>query len=139
MTRLNILVGAVSFFLLAGAQPALSEESEEKQSRVRTICSRMTSAPKAVAGVMCGVTVGVPVKIARSVAHESLRMRTTLTDDFGGDKPDMTARLMGSYIAIPYGVVSGFIKGTIQGTERGVECGFRKPFSRESMSLSDPD
>lgn len=145
MTLTKRIIGAVfAFCLMGGASlpvSAADDGTDEKQpGKVRALCGKLTAAPRAVAGVIYGVSLGVPVKIARSVAHESLRMRTQLTDDFAGsDKPDLSAKVMGSYLAMPYGVASGVIKGVIQGTERGVECGHRKPFSKESISLTDPN
>lgn len=97
-------------------------------------------APMAVGGVLMGMTVGVPVRIARDISHETLRMRDQMTDDVsGGDKPDLFARTVGSYSGMAYGVVSGVIKGSIKGTERAIDCGARKPFSKESLSLQDPN
>lgn len=98
------------------------------------------AAPKAVGGVLMGMTVGVPVRIARDISHETLRMRDQMTDDVsGGDRPDLFARTVGSYSGMAYGVVSGVIKGSIKGTERAIDCGARKPFSKESLSLQDPN
>jgi hypothetical protein len=100
----------------------------------------MTSFPKSAAGVVCGVAVGVPVQMGKSMTFHSKRMQAQVSDDISGDKkPDLTAKIMSNALAIPYGVTSGFILGIIRGTERGVECGHRKPFSKESMSISDPD
>lgn len=101
---------------------------------------KMLAFPTAAAGAMVGVTVGVPVRIARDVAHETLRMRDQITSDAAGDeKPDMFARFIGNYTGMAYGLVSGVIKGSIKGTERGLDAGVRKPFSKESVSLKDPD
>ena len=100
----------------------------------------LLAAPMAFGGVLMGMTVGVPVRIARDVSHETLRMRDQMTDDVsGGDKPDLFARTVGSYSGMAYGVVSGVIKGSIKGTERAIDCGARKPFSKESLSLQDPN
>lgn len=91
-------------------------------------------------GAVMGVTVGVPIRVARDVSSETMRMKEQMTDDMAGsDKPDLTAKTIGSYTGMAYGLVSGLIKGTIKGTERGLDAGFRKPLSRESISLQDPD
>ncbi|MFA7336627.1 MAG: hypothetical protein WC028_07555 [Candidatus Obscuribacterales bacterium] len=101
---------------------------------------KILAAPKAVGGVLMGITIGVPVRIARDISHETLRMRDQMTDDAsGGGKPDLFARTFGSYTGMAYGVVSGVIKGSIKGTERAIDCGSRKPFSKESLSLQDPN
>ena len=115
----------------------LPAKAEVKTASVK---QKLLALPTAVGGAVVGVTVGVPVRIARDVAHETLRMRDQMTDDVAGDeKPDMVARFVGSYSGMAYGLVSGIIKGSIKGTERGIEAGSRKPFSRESVSLKDPD
>lgn len=99
----------------------------------------LMAGPKAVGGLLMGMTVGVPVRIARDVSHETLRMRDQTADDLaGGDRPDLFSRTVGSYTGMAYGLVSGVIKGSIKGTERAIDCGMRKPFSKESVSLSDP-
>jgi hypothetical protein len=40
-----------------------------------------------------GMTIGVPVRIARDISHETLRMRDQMTDDVSGsDRPDLFAQ-----------------------------------------------
>ncbi len=115
-------------------KPSQTKASQHKTGR------NLLAAPMAVGGVLMGMTVGVPVRIARDISHETLRMRDQMTDDVsGGDKPDLFARTVGSYSGMAYGVVSGVIKGSIKGTERAIDCGARKPFSKESLSLQDPN
>jgi hypothetical protein len=113
---------------------AKAEKREKKEK------GSLLAAPKAMGGLLMGMTVGVPVRIARDVSHETLRMRDQMTDDVAGsDKPDLFSRTVGSYTGMAYGLVSGVIKGSIKGTERAIDCGMRKPFSKESVSLSDPN
>lgn len=115
-------------------KPSQSKAPQHKTGR------NLLAGPMAVGGVLMGMTVGVPVRIARDISHETLRMRDQMTDDVsGGDKPDLFARTVGSYSGMAYGVVSGVIKGSIKGTERAIDCGARKPFSKESLSLQDPN
>lgn len=115
-------------------RPSQTKAPQHKTGR------KLLAAPMAVGGVLMGMTVGVPVRIARDISHETLRMRDQMTDDVAGsDKPDLFARTVGSYTGMAYGVVSGVIKGSIKGTERAIDCGARKPFSRESLSLQDPN
>jgi len=125
----------------AESQPrAIAEKTSGSKLDAKTVKGRVTALPASAAGVVCGVTVGVPVKIAKTVAKESLRMKGQLSEDFAGaEKPDLFSTTLGSYMAMPYGVVSGVIYGTIKGVQRGVECGRRKPLSKESMSLTDPN
>ncbi len=100
----------------------------------------LLAAPRMVGGIISGITVGVPVRIAHDVSFETKRMREQLTDDMDGSaRPDFLARTIGSCTGVAYGVVSGVIKGSIKGTERALECGARKPFSQESMSLKDTE
>ncbi len=126
------------------AKPAKQTTEPVKEVTKPTLKHRSAlgflAAPKAVGGVLMGMTVGVPVRIARDISHETLRMRDQMTDDVsGGDRPDLFARTVGSYSGMAYGVVSGVIKGSIKGTERAIDCGARKPFSKESLSLQDPN
>ncbi|CAN5177206.1 hypothetical protein BH11CYA1_BH11CYA1_15670 [soil metagenome] len=121
---------------------AIKSSTQEKSKSASSMqkAGKILTAPMAFGGVLMGMTVGVPVRIARDVSHETLRMRDQMTDDVaGGDKPDLFARTVGSYTGMAYGVVSGVIKGSIKGTERAIDCGARKPFSKESISLQDPN
>lgn len=105
--------------------------------------SRALSAPKSAAGMMCGVFVGVPVRAAKTMASETKRMNEQLTRDltwgFDNKKPDLGARAGAALLSVPYGMATGLITGITKGTERAVNTGARKPLSKESMSISDPD
>lgn len=135
--------------LTTPAPEAVATKSSAKEKTKVSTTPRLQShkdghnilaAPKAVGGVLMGFTIGVPVRIARDISHETLRMRDQMTEDTsGGDRPDLFARTVGSYTGMAYGVVSGVIKGSIKGTERAIDCGARKPFSKESLSLQDPN
>ncbi|MBP9094754.1 hypothetical protein KBI23_27290 [bacterium] len=129
----------------APASTKMDEKEKTKVSAKTSFRSQKAghdflAAPKAVGGVLMGMTIGVPVRIARDISHETLRMRDQMTDDVAGnERPDLFARTVGSYTGMAYGVVSGVIKGSIKGTERAIDCGARKPFSKESLSLQDPN
>jgi hypothetical protein len=121
----------------ANTKSAKNEVSKVPQASLR---QKLLALPTAVSGAVVGVTVGVPVRIARDVTHETMRMRAQVTDDVAGDdKPDLMMQIIGNYTGMAYGLVSGVIKGSIKGTERGLDAGVRKPFSKESVSLKDPD
>lgn len=99
---------------------------------------RVFAFPAKAAGVICGLSIGIPVRIGRDIGVESRRMSGTIRDDFAAEQK-LGATLLGLFIGIPYGVCSGIIKGSIKGAESGVRLGISKPFSRESMSLGDLD
>lgn len=104
--------------------------------------SHAKSVSKSAAGVMCGLVVGVPVRAAKTMASETKRMNGQITRDLTwteGGKPDVTAKVFGAALSVPYGVASGLMTGLFKGTERAVNTGGRKPLSKESMSLSDPE
>ncbi len=104
--------------------------------------SHAMAMPKAAAGVMCGLMVGVPVRAAKTMASETKRMNTQVTADLTwteGKKPDLTARMFGAALSVPYGVATGLMTGLVKGSERAVNTGGRKPLSKESMSISDPE
>lgn len=103
--------------------------------------SHAISAPKRAAGVMCGLMVGVPYKAAKTMASETKRMNSQVTNDltWDGKKPDLTARMFGAAMAVPYGLATGMVTGVVRGTERAVQTGARKPLSKESMSITDPE
>lgn len=120
---------------LKGNSPT-EEDTSAKRPSLKTLGQTLLGP----LGAVVGVSVGVPVRIARDVARHTLAMREQATDDVAGsENPDLTAKTVGSYTGMAFGLVSGLISGTIKGTERGLDAGFRKPFSRESMSLKDPD
>ncbi len=104
--------------------------------------SNAKSVSKSAAGVMCGLVVGVPVRAARTMASETKRMNDQITRDLTwteGAKPDLTARAFGAALSVPYGIATGLMTGLFKGTERAVQTGGRKPLSKESMSLTDPE
>lgn len=103
--------------------------------------SHALSMPKSAAGVMCGLVVGVPVRAAKTMASETKRINNQVTNDltWDGKKPDITARTFGAALSVPFGVATGIMTGITKGAERAVHTGSRKPFSKESMSISDPE
>lgn len=104
--------------------------------------SKTKAASKSAAGVMCGLIVGVPVRAAKTMASETKRMNTQITKDLTwteGSKPDLTARVFGAALSVPYGVATGLVTGLVKGGERAVHTGGHKPLSKESMSISDPE
>lgn len=90
---------------------------------------------------MCGLLVGVPVRAAKSMASETKRMNSQVIKDFteDGRRPDLTARMFGAALSVPYGVATGLVTGVVKGSERAVQTGGRKPLSKESMSITDPE
>ncbi|MBX9950108.1 MAG: hypothetical protein K2Y39_13145 [Candidatus Obscuribacterales bacterium] len=103
--------------------------------------SHALSAPKRAAGVMCGLMVGVPYKAAKTMASETKRMNSQVTNDltWDGKKPDLTARMFGAAMSVPYGLATGMVTGVVKGAERAMQTGGRKPLSKESMSITDPE
>ncbi len=102
--------------------------------------SKTKAASKSAAGVMCGLIVGVPVRAAKTMASETKRMNSQITSDLTwSGKPDMTAKVFGAALSVPYGIATGLVTGLVKGGERAVHTGGRKPLSKESMSISDPE
>lgn len=100
------------------------------------IISRITSLPKSAAGVTCGVLVGVPIMIARDTKKYSKQMRSSI----GGADTDITDamdRASAAGMALPFGVMSGIIHGSIKGVQQGMDVGWKRPFTKESMSLEE--
>ena len=100
--------------------------------------SGFSAAALGSAGVFTGLTVGVPIKISRTITSESRRMTATLIDDFGGNGTIMEKLLAASF-GIPYGIASGTVLGSIRGVQRAIKFGYERPFSRESFSLIEPE
>jgi hypothetical protein len=100
--------------------------------------SGLSSVALGSAGVVTGLTVGVPIKISRTIASESRRMTGTLIDDFGG-KGTMMEKLLAASFGIPYGIASGTVLGSIRGAQHAMKFGYERPFSRESFSLIEPE
>lgn len=98
---------------------------------------KVVGAPKAVAGVLAGLTLGIPIKITRDIKHEIRRYAGTSRGDMGNEF-GVVENVYVAATSIPYGLVSGFIMGGIRGTERAITYGARAPFSKESLGLVDP-
>lgn len=92
-----------------------------------------------VAGVVYGVTLGVPIKIAKDIHHETKRMTGTLESDFEvfQDPKFSQTRILIYCMTVPYGLVSGSILGSIHGVGSAFKYGYEKPFSKASISLED--
>lgn len=103
-----------------------------------TATQKLTAIPKAAAGVLAGLMIGVPVKIARDIKSETRRMAGTIRNDCGNEFGIMENVLVGG-LSIPYGIASGLIMGGIRGSERAFTYGARQPFSRESLGLAEPE
>lgn len=120
-------------------QPQKTEKIEKTQTH-QNAAQKAASVPMSVAGAMAGVTIGVPVKVCKSIGHYTKSMHASMKDGVGvEDKEiDLGGKSISAACSYPYGVVSGIIHGTIKGVERGLEAGIKKPFSKESFSLTDP-
>lgn len=129
--------------LLTQPRETVGSGEVDKKSGSTSMLSKLIQGPKACCGAIAGVTIGVPVRVVRDISHESKRMTGQLYDDFSpsagaSDHPDNGTRSAGTMMGMLYGVPSGIILGTIHGTSRGIDAGFKKPFSKESVSLTDP-
>lgn len=113
-----------------------AEEQENAQISRTEIKERAVALPKAVAGVLAGLTVGVPVKIGKDVRHETRRLAGTLRADVGNDF-GILENLIVLGGALPFGILGGTILGTIRGTEHAFTYGSHQPFSKESLSLKE--
>lgn len=94
-----------------------------------------------VAGVAYGVTVGVPIKIARDIFSETKRMTGTLESDFEvfQDPVISQTRLLIYFMTVPYGLLSGSILGTVHGVGNAFKYGYGEPFSKASVSLEEKE
>lgn len=101
------------------------------------------SKPKAsgIAGVIYGVTLGVPIKIAKDIHKETKRMTGTLESDFEvfQDSIFSQTRILIYFMTVPYGLVSGSILGSVHGVGSAFKYGYEQPFSKASISLEDPE
>ena len=99
---------------------------------------KVISMPLGVAGVMCGMAIGVPVKTVKAIKSETKRMYDTIGDDVG-NTGGIADRAISASLGVPYGVASGTILGCVHGVQDGVKYGYSKPFSKESMSIVEAD
>lgn len=97
--------------------------------------------PTGIAGVVYGVTLGVPIKIAKEVMSETKRMTVTLESDFdaGGEKVISQLRGMIYFMSVPYGLVSGSILGSVHGVGNAFKYGYGQPFSKASIGLNEEE
>ena len=136
---------AASLIVLAVSLPAQAQKSDPPPIFMTSAPAEHTgerSGLSAVslgsAGVFVGLTVGVPIKISRTITSESRRMTGTLIDDFGG-QGKMMEKLLAASFGIPYGIASGTVLGSIRGVQQAVKYGYERPFSRESFGLIEPE
>jgi len=136
---------AASLVVMMAAFPAQAQKSDPPPIFMSSAPAEHTPARSGFAavalgsaGVFTGLTVGVPIKISRTITSESRRMTGTLLDDFGGQRK-MMERLLAASFGVPYGIASGTVLGSIRGVQQAVKFGYERPFSRESFSLIEPE
>lgn len=143
MRRWLIVAGAAS--LLPAALPALAQKSDPAPIFISPAPAPeparqagLAAVPLGTAGVLTGFTVGVPVKISRTIVSETKRMTVTILDDFGGSRK-IVDRVLAASIGVPYGIASGTVLGSIRGVQRAIKYGYAKPFSPESLGMVEPE
>ena len=117
--------------LILPGTAALADDAGSQSSA--GVVSRIVALPRAAAGVLYGVSIGVPVRAGKYIHSESHRMVETLLDDLGG--PGFFNLTMARAIAYPYGITSGTILGLVRGVQYGAEYGVTEPFSQKSIGL----
>lgn len=119
----------LSFLILIPS--ALAKESNSQKPS-------LLAGPKAIAGAVTGVAIGVPVNITKSTKRFTLGMHDSISQNFSfADESDIYTKTMATILAVPYGLVSGITYGTIKGFESGILKGAEQPFSKESFSLKE--
>ena len=134
MGMLRALSLLVATQLLLSAAPALADDGASQPSESKW--SKILAVPKTAAGVVYGVTLGVPIRSVKYIYSEDRRMTRTLLDDFGGMGGANV--LMAQAISIPYSLASGSILGLIRGVQYGGEYGAEEPFSKKSIGVGEP-
>jgi hypothetical protein len=131
-----LLLSGGLFLVPAGALAADSEASVEPPAALAAVKQRTLAVPRAVAGVIAGLTIGVPVRISKDVRRQTRLMAGTLRQDVGSDFGLIeNAFVMGG--AVGYGLVGGTILGVIHGSEQAITYGSHQPFSKESFCLKE--
>lgn len=119
------------------AQSEKVEKGEVSESKTAPPAN-VISFPKAAAGVIAGLTIGIPVKISKDVRTETKRFARALHSDMGSEFGIMeTLFVVGG--AVPFGLMSGVIMGTVRGTERAFLFGANQPFCPESLGMKEPE
>lgn len=116
----------------------IGNKSGTKSGTTFTAKEKALAFPKMAAGIFTGLTIGIPVKIAKDIKHETRRMAGTARGDMGNEF-GLVENVFVAGAAIPYGLVSGTIMGSIRGTERAITYGAKAPFSKESLGLKEPE
>lgn len=135
------LLFLTSALLASLATPVGAQEydAEVAKSGQKSIVSRIARAPLSAAGIVTGVTVGIPVKIAKDTAYYAKKMKPSIDDGINVEgKKDVVGHAMSGGLTAVWAFPNGLVNGTIHGVQRGVELGAKKPFSKESMSIKDP-
>jgi hypothetical protein len=110
-------------------QPALADTTSTSSPG-----ADIKSALKGTAGVVWGLTAGLPIKSGHYIYSESHRMIQTLRSDFS-DKAEVGTTLLARTMGIPYGIVSGTVLGLVKGIPSSVVDGYNQPFSKKSIGL----
>ncbi|MBX9687607.1 MAG: hypothetical protein K2X27_12950 [Candidatus Obscuribacterales bacterium] len=136
MNSNSVLASLIAACFIANANAALADDNLESE-KATVIKERATALPRALAGVMAGLSIGIPVKIGKDIKKETCRLAGALHQDMGNEFGIMeNVFVLGG--AVPFGILGGTILGTIHGTERALSYGSQQPFSKESFSLKEP-
>lgn len=113
--------------------PALADDHAEGGMIHNTVML-----PVRAMGVGTGLAVGIPVATMKRICKNSFDKTQDVADNIGG-KEHLPPTLFATIIGLPFGVVTGTMEGLYYGGKNAFESGVSKPFSQESMSMTDLD
>lgn len=92
--------------------------------------------PIKVTGVATGLVVGIPMAITRKASNRMINYTNDFADKIGGHNSAPPC-MFASVVGLPFGLLVGTAEGVYVGGTNAFQHGFDKPFSGESLSLSE--
>lgn len=128
-------IQALALSLMAMSVPTMTSV-QASEDGLRDAARQTVRLPLRAAGVATGLAVGVPMAVTRRASNRMLEYTSSFADKIGGHTSAPPV-LFASVVGLPYGMIVGTAEGVYMGGTNAIQQGVDKPFSLESLSLSE--
>lgn len=131
MTKLQAIALSLAALTVAPMTAARADDDGLRDAARQTV-----RLPLRAAGVATGLVVGVPMAVTRRASNRMLEYTNSFADKIGGHTSAPPV-IFASLVGMPYGLLVGSAEGVYMGGTNAIQQGVDKPFSLQSLSLSE--
>ncbi|HEY9734062.1 MAG TPA: hypothetical protein V6C89_19285 [Drouetiella sp.] len=131
MNKLQAIALSLTVLTIAPMSAARADEDGLRDAARQTV-----RLPLRAAGVATGLVVGVPMAVTRRASNRMIEYTNSFADKIGGHTSAPPV-IFASIVGLPYGLLVGSAEGVYMGGTNAIQQGVEKPFSLESLSLSE--